>query len=134
MIIYFNSYPITTFNILRIREEGSIKLSFDNQIIGLIDYHLLLLLLLMQITIIFFNSSRQFFKQVLSLLQFFPTLFFELQPFLFPCLFLFLLHLFIIELTSSLLGANHVLEVIVTILSVKSHRSVSFGLLVETFL
>lgn len=53
-----NLSPITPSYVL----QSSIKLSLDDQVVGLVDDYLLLFLVLMQVAIILLHSARQFLQ------------------------------------------------------------------------
>lgn len=128
------SFTNPTITIYTLPLQSSIKLSLHYQVVSLVDDYLLLLFVLMQITIVLFHSARQFLQQVFRFLQFLPALFFELISFLLTSLFLFFFHLLIVELATSLLGSNDILEEVMAVLCVEGDCGVTFNLFVEALL
>jgi len=61
-------------------------------------------------------------------LQLRPPLSLDLSPFGLPRLFVLLLHLFLVELSSSLFSTNHAFEVIFALLGVEGYGRVFGGL------
>lgn len=84
----------------------------------------------MQRTVVLLNPTRQLFQQFLGLVQLLPSLFFEVLTFLFAGILLFLLYLFLVELSASVFGTDHALKVVMAVLFVEGYGCVALLLLV----